>query len=277
MNYVHALNYFTQELPLKEFYINSCGYFSEIDRETRTARLNGRDDYQIICVVKGEMWVKSANELITVKKGQAIVFKPHEPQIYGTVCHENGAYYWIHFSGTHAEPMLDFCSMNGGVFDVYAAESDTDFIIDMMSEINIKPPCYQLRLFSIFTRLLTELNRRRNSDVKNLLAFDKIRPAISAMQRGSSEFCSITDYAKLCRMSESYFLHSFKEIMGKSPMQYRNTIIMEKTKSLLRNTDLSVKEIAESVGVSNSMYLCKKFKLAFGCTPTEYRNRHKSK
>lgn len=275
MNCVRASNYFTKEPPLEEFYINSCGYFSEIDRKTRVERLKGRPDYQIICVVGGEMWVKKEDNIITVKKGKAIVFKPNEPQVYGSDCHGEGAYYWIHFSGTQAESILDACAMNGGIFDVCAEVSDADYIVDMMSEINIKPPCYQLRLFSLFTRLLTELNRRGGSREADVFGFEKIKPSVEAMERNLTELSSVGDYARLCHMSESYFIHTFKAVTGKSPMQYRNSIIMERTKSLLRNTELTVAEVAENVGVSNSLYLCKKFKQEFGCSPTEYRNRHK--
>ncbi len=276
MNCMRASNYFVKEPPLKEFYINSCGYFSEIDRKTGAKRPSGRPDWQIICVVGGEIWVEYDGVKAAVKSGQAVVFEPHEPQIYGSNCHGEGAYYWIHFSGDRAKEILDACSLkSGGVSDVNADKSDVDYILDMMTEINIKPPCYQIRLLSLFTRLLTELKRRADTYEADGFGFEKIRPAIAAMERDTAAMSSVDDYAKLCLMSKSYFIHKFKAVTGKSPMQYKNAIVMERAKSLLRNTSLSVGEIAESVGVSNSLYLSKKFGKAFGCSPTEYRNRHK--
>lgn len=276
MNFVRASNYFTKEPPLEEFYINSCGYYSEIDSQTGVARLKGRPDYQIICVVGGEMWVEYDGEKISVRPGQAVVFKPYEPQIYGSDCCGEGAYYWIHFSGDRAESILDMCSLSTGrALDVHADVSDTDYIVDMMAEINIKPPCYQLRLFSLFTRLVTELKRRADSHEADGFGFEKIRPAVVAMERGTMPESTVGDYAKLCLMSESYFIHKFKAVTGKSPMQYKNALVMERVKSLLRNTELSVGEIAENVGISNPLYLSRKFGNTFGCTPTEYRKRRK--
>lgn len=276
MNCFRASNYFVKEPPLKDFYINSCGYFSEMDRKTGIKRPGGRPDWQIICVVGGEIWVEYDGEKTAVKSGQAVVFEPHEPQIYGSDCHGEGAYYWIHFSGVRAKEILDACSLkSGGVCDVNADKSDVDYILDMMTEINIKPPCYQIRLLSLFTRLLTELKRRAEAHEADGFGYEKIRPAIAAMEKAAMPGAVVGDYAKLCLMSESYFMHKFKAVTGKSPMQYKNALVMERVKSLLRNTELSVCEIAESAGISNSLYLSKKFSRAFGCTPTEYRNRHK--
>ena len=167
MNCMRASNYFVKEPPLKEFYINSCGYFSEIDRKTGAKRPSGRPDWQIICVVGGEIWVEYDGVKAVVKSGQAVVFEPHEPQIYGSNCHGEGAYYWIHFSGDRAKEILDACSLkSGGVSDVNADKSDVDYILDMMTEINIKPPCYQIRLLSLFTRLLTNFIKQSAHNLK---------------------------------------------------------------------------------------------------------------
>lgn len=276
MNCFRASNYFVKEPPLNDFYINSCGYFSEMDRKTGVKRPGGRPDWQIICVVGGEIWVEYDGAKTAVKSGQAVVFEPHEPQIYGSDCHGEGSYYWIHFSGDRAEEILDACSLtDGSVCDVHAMESDIDYIVDMMTEINIKPPCYQMRLLSLFTRLLTELKRRVDVREADRFGYEKIRPAVMAMERGTMPLASVDDYAKLCLMSKSYFIHKFKAVTGKSPMQYKDALVMERVKSLLKSTELSIGEIAESVGISNSLYLSKKFGKTFGCTPTDYRNRHK--
>ena len=45
----------------------------------------------------------------------------------------------------------------------------------------------------------------------------------------------------------------------------------EEAKELLENTDLSITEIAQNLGIEDSLYFCKKFKAFFGIAPSRYR------
>jgi two-component system response regulator YesN len=48
---------------------------------------------------------------------------------------------------------------------------------------------------------------------------------------------------------------------------------LEKTKKLLRTTDLRMYEIASKVGMSDPNYLSSVFKQRLGMTPSQYRDR----
>lgn len=271
MNCVRATNYFEKEKPLSSLYINSCGYSTDIDSPTGSRRPNGRKDYQLIGVFGGAMYVNNGEAVVNARKGSMILFKPDEPQNYGTNGNAEDAYYWIHFAGKEAEELLKICSVfNGSIFDIGCSEAELDFISEMISEINQKPECYQLRLKSIFIRLLTTLARKNAIDLHK--KYLKIKPAIAAMESSDDKCRTVKEYAELCFMSEYYFIHTFKEATGKTPMRYKNLVVMESVKTLLRNTELSLNEIASRLGFCDSLYLSKKFKSAFGCTPSEYRN-----
>lgn len=291
MNCVRASDYFDKKPPLTSLYINSCGYFSDIETETKARRLKGRPDYQLIGVVSGCMEVKQTHGTVCVNAGRLILFKPGQPQIYGmdnSRSDEKGAYFWIHFDGGDAEEILkdcmlydDYASAHGDnnnnkdacIFDVGVSIKDTDIIYEMMSEMSLKARCYRLRLQSLFIQLLTSLSRRTPDTAEQRRSMDKIRPAVRAMEADGGFGIRVKDYADMCLMSEYYFIHCFKEAIGMTPMRYKNMIVMEKVKSLLGSTDMSLKEIAERCGISDSLYLCKKFKQAFGYTPTEYRRK----
>lgn len=219
MNCVRATNYFINEKPLSAFYINSCGYFTDIDQVTGVHRLNGREDFQLIGIINGEMYVKTKGKALFANKGDVIVFKPGEPQIYGTDC-RNGAYYWIHFGGREADEMLSKCSLyNGKVFNAECSVAELDIISEMISEVNQTLPGYQLKLQSLFINLLITLSRKKCANK----LYDKIKPAVSAMENSDDVCCSVKDYAKLCLMSEYYFIHTFKKATGKTPMQYKKS------------------------------------------------------
>jgi AraC-like DNA-binding protein len=48
---------------------------------------------------------------------------------------------------------------------------------------------------------------------------------------------------------------------------------MEDSYALLRNTDLTVKEISNRMGFPNSSFFCQYFREQAGITPIEYRNK----
>ncbi|WMJ86504.1 AraC family transcriptional regulator [Anaerocolumna sp. MB42-C2] len=87
--------------------------------------------------------------------------------------------------------------------------------------------------------------------------------------------CDLKSTAAFFNMNPNYLTtilkrdtgYSFKELIQK---QRFRTIT-----NLLRNTKLSVEEIAFQTGYENTTYFYKKFKEEFDCSPKQYRNQHK--
>ncbi|MCM3746594.1 AraC family transcriptional regulator [Paenibacillus pasadenensis] len=70
-----------------------------------------------------------------------------------------------------------------------------------------------------------------------------------------------------------YITKHFKQVMGKSPIDFLIGIRMNKAKELLLSTDASVQAVAEGVGYSDSAYFAKTFKKHFGQTPAQFKER----
>lgn len=64
---------------------------------------------------------------------------------------------------------------------------------------------------------------------------------------------------------------NFKKATGKSPMQYLQQIRIDNAKELLKTTNLSVAEVAFSVGYPDSSYFSALFKRLISLSPKEYR------
>lgn len=86
---------------------------------------------------------------------------------------------------------------------------------------------------------------------------------------------TVGDGARHCHMSESYFAHVFKEETGFSFMDYVNRQRMAKARELLKKTDMTVREIAQAVGVENPNYFSVVFVKLCGESPSEYRSRYR--
>ncbi len=82
---------------------------------------------------------------------------------------------------------------------------------------------------------------------------------------------SLSDAATAMHYSEPHFCKLFKECFGKSFTLYLTQIRIEKSKELLTDITVNVKDISSRVGFRDSNYYAKVFKRAEGMTPSEYR------
>jgi AraC family transcriptional regulator len=77
--------------------------------------------------------------------------------------------------------------------------------------------------------------------------------------------------AEIAGLSEFRFAHNFKTETGMSPHQYVMHARIERAKRLLRETRMTVVEIALSVGLQSSSQFNALFKRELGITPRAFR------
>lgn len=81
------------------------------------------------------------------------------------------------------------------------------------------------------------------------------------------DICLKTAYGR------AYLFRIFKEKTGKTIMEYYLELKIERAKQLLRENELSVKEISEVLAFNEPNYFTKTFKRITGLTPTAYKRR----
>lgn len=91
----------------------------------------------------------------------------------------------------------------------------------------------------------------------------------------SSPVASIDSYADQLKVSPLQLTRMLKKETGKSANQWLEDAIILRSKALLCESELSVSEIAEQMGVLDQSYFSRKFKKISGCTPLEYRARYR--
>ena len=72
-------------------------------------------------------------------------------------------------------------------------------------------------------------------------------------------------------MNTAYINRLFKNKTGKSIGDYINYYRIDKAKVLLKDSDLTIEELALSLGFSNKKYFYVLFKKITAMTPNEYR------
>lgn len=84
---------------------------------------------------------------------------------------------------------------------------------------------------------------------------------------------SLNDVAESINMSYFYFSRLFKESTGKSFSDYLTEYRIDKSIELMKDDQLSIKQISYDIGYNDPNYFSKIFKKLKGITPTDYRGR----
>lgn len=81
---------------------------------------------------------------------------------------------------------------------------------------------------------------------------------------------SIHELVKLTPWSRRYFFRAFKEVTGKSPQSYINSIRLNRALDLLAHGKNTIKEVALSVGFQDPAYFSKVFHRHMGQSPSAF-------
>ena len=83
---------------------------------------------------------------------------------------------------------------------------------------------------------------------------------------------SMQEAARAVNYSEPYFCKMFKQQFGQNFTAYLTEYRLEEAKKLLKQPNVSVKDIGTKVGYPDSSYFAKVFKRMTGASPSEYRS-----
>lgn len=99
---------------------------------------------------------------------------------------------------------------------------------------------------------------------------EKIRPALEYINRNLHSGISVTDLAAMCGISTSHFRRLFKSLMGKSPVRYKNQLVMKYACRMLESGAMNVSEISNALGFSDIYTFSQTFKKEVGISPSQY-------
>lgn len=98
-----------------------------------------------------------------------------------------------------------------------------------------------------------------------------VAAAQNYMERHFAEDINVTELANLGYELVSCFMRRFKKETGVTPMEYLGGIRMKNARTLLKESELSVPEIAEKCGFDTEEKFRIRFKENFGVSPEQYR------
>ena len=103
-----------------------------------------------------------------------------------------------------------------------------------------------------------------------------VQQALRYMAAHYTEDISLDAVAGRIGISPSYLSRLFSAEQGKSFVECLTELRMRSAVELARETRLSIREIAQRTGYSNTTYFCRVFKKHAGCTISELRERRRN-
>lgn len=254
--------------------LNSCGIEDLGDYDRGSCRPNGRVDYQIIYIERGFCHLTKNGGQRLVGAGGIVLFRPGEPQIYSFLASEKSISHYVHFTGVGCASLLNRLGIDSiDVFDMGKSRTYEEISAKMEREFTMKKPLYESFCTAYLHELLNIIARKyalRHSRVSHV-SESRINAACREIFANLASPPSAAELASACCLSESRFTHLFREATGRSLKEFIATMRIDRAKSLLTSTDMSVREIAEMIGYDDQNYFSRIFRRAIGLSPTDYR------
>ena len=280
--YIDAENPNVEDLsvPIK---INNCGYYRvHTGPVIETYHPEGRNDYQLLYIAagKGHFYFKGSKTATIVEKGNMVLFRPGEEQVYYYYAEDKTEVYWVHFTGWKVEQYLDSYDLpkKENVFFTGVSPDYPWIYNQMIRELQLRRANYEdvnklfiHHIFLTINRYIKEGKQTKHETISD------IERAVHYFNENYSKPITIEQYAQEHLMSVNWFIHSFKEVMHVPPMQYIVSLRIAAAKGYLESSNKNITEISNLVGYENALYFSRLFKKYTGMTPSEYKKKHSHK
>lgn len=131
-----------------------------------------------------------------------------------------------------------------------------------------------MEFFCLLLRSYTLSKEESDSLQKETLrSYKLIEPALRHIRDNYAEAFTVDMLSSLCGLSKHYFCRVFKNVTGKTAMEYLRDYRIKVSDAMLTNTEKSVGEIAELCGFDSVNYYCRCYKSHFGFSPSKRRTK----
>ena len=235
---------------------------------------------ELFYVLSGEGAFYIEDDKIPVKADDLMIINPHVEHTEKTLPNDPMEYIVFGVEGL-AFSFIDPDQDNTKGYSFYSYGSDKNQFINfaqlMMREFHEKKPGFEKVCHGLLQVLLVYISRKQNLSVISDSSFQLSKECALAKRYIDVNYAqniTLDSLAEITHINKFYLAHSFTECIGQSPINYLTDRRLEACKELLTSSNLSVAQVASSVGFSSQSYFSQIFRKKTGMTPRQYRNRY---
>lgn len=235
------------------------------------------DGFALVYISSGGGKFESEPGLSTsLEPGHAFVLFPGVWHRYAPNAETGWHEHWIGFDGESAHRWLrhKFISKKRPVLKINAEDTVLATFNRVMQSIRANRPAVQ-QILAGATANLVALFYSAQQALPAVVAQKTtvIEHAINRIQNDFAREVNMELLAQELGVSYSWFRSTFAAHTGLSPHQYLLELRLTHARSLLAETEMSVKEIAVLSGFGDEFYFSRLFRLRLKVTPSQWRNR----
>jgi len=243
------------------------------------------DEYEFLYLNAGSAYCRIDADLLELNQGECAFIKggvlhslfvedKADFEFYAVVFHPALIFNEIDVCNKYISPEY---AIKNKFSPVYDSERSVIEIIKLLMDVyEGKSFAYEIRikslLFDIFSIIFENGLFEIDMDTKNKKDTKNLKKVISYIHSNYRSHISVYDLAEECGYSVSHFTRFFKEITGKSPIEYINRYKIYLACGMLKSADISVLDVALECGFENVGYFIRTFKKYTGYTPYQFKN-----
>ncbi len=233
------------------------------------------DACRLLLCQKGQTVVRFSKTMYIAKRGDVLLLRPDTPTEYRPGAGHH--LYYLDIAGAALPTMLPEPLLAQGVLSLQSLpKAMLSTLSALLTERYDDAPCAREAASAHLILLLCLLCRSAEGlDADPDAAIERIMPAIASIEQDCAADYSVDEYAKMCGLSEYYFIRFFKSCKGMTPVAYRTAIRMRAARTLLCETQEPIAAIAARLGYTDPLHFGKQFKQSCGMTPRDYRKTHR--
>ncbi|NOU77067.1 helix-turn-helix domain-containing protein [Paenibacillus sp. LMG 31458] len=242
------------------------------------------DYYLIHYVISGKGVFSSQGEEYELGAGDSFVIEPEQLISYVSDETDPWHYCWIAFTGTQAAALVASTGVNPLQPIIHTKRNRHIPVLfrHIQQALRSKKANAQLKSIGYLHLLLGEycetLSASTLAGVITEAESDRIvQQAIHYLSTQYAEPITIELMAESLGYNRAYLSRMFKRHTKVTPVTFLLKLRVDKARLLLRERlELTIEQIASSVGFYDPLYFSKQFRRWYGVSPSEYRNQIKS-
>ena len=262
----------------RHLYITDIGYYPKAQFHY-AHRPEGIDQHIIIYCTDGSGWLEIADRHVTLSASQFMLIPAGTPHRYAADANKPWTIYWVHFRGDSANEIVastlknteqlskdvSYTETRIRVFENICTNLEKGFSEDTLRFVNMT-----------FSHFLSSLIYMEKLNITSPDDGNSVNKAISFMQKNAEDILKLSDVAQAVNLSPSHFSALFKDATGHAPMEYFAQLKIQKACQYLTFTNMTVKQIALTLGIADQYYFTRMFTRLMDISPTGYRKRHQN-
>ncbi|MDQ0230754.1 AraC-like DNA-binding protein [Metabacillus malikii] len=263
----------TKSLPITDLYLTQYGKEKCLPAHDHGPAM--RDYYLIHYIFHGKGTFKVGKNTYHLKEGQGFLICPDTITYYQADEAEPWHYYWMGFNGYQADNLLNQANLSreNPIFDTSLHYQLTqqfeqlcnNKMADQRDELESIGQLYLLLSLLACGQTKDEATDSSDKHIKY------VSQVVDFIKMNYANKITVAEIASLIGLNRSYLSSIFKKYMNQSIQGYLIQHRIQVAKELLRKKEITIGDIARSVGYSDPLLFSKVFKKVCGISPLNYR------